>query len=285
MKTLALLAALAIGAYSQSHYEVTSLLGRKLESAPDTQGAVEKARKALAADPDNIALVLKLSQAQASVWENKEAEATCTAALAKHPDNADLLTERGHRRVALRDFAGAKADLEKSAKLKSDSSDTYYHLGLAHFFLGEFAPAAAAFCERGLPLAKGDDAKVNFTNWCYATSRRAGKNDQAAKAIAWVGATAPAGHSEFYYNLVRFFQKAKTEAEIVPADAGIGDMETELRFTTIAYGVANFHMANGETAKARAYYERIVKGKVWGTWGFVGSEVELARLNAKSRTK
>jgi hypothetical protein len=99
----------------------------------------------------------------------------------------------------------------------------------------------------------------------------------AEKAIAWVGPKAPEGHSEFYYNLVRFFQKAKTEAEIVPPTAG-PDMESELRFTTIGYGVANWYLANGETAKAKAYFERIVQGKVWGTWGYVGSEVELARM-------
>ena len=95
-----------------------------------------------------------------------------------------------------------------------------------------------------------------------------------------MGAKAPAGHSEFYYNLVRFFQKAKTEAEIVPASAG-SEMESELRFTTIAFGVGNWYLANGNTEKARGYFEKIVQGKVWGTWGYVGSEVELARMTKK----
>jgi Flp pilus assembly protein TadD len=266
---------------AQPKFEATSLLGRRLESQADDKGVIEAARKALAADPGNVALVVKLSQAQASVWQSKEAAETCTKALESHPDSIELLTERGHRRVALRQFVEAKADLERAASLGSKNGDTFYHLGLAHLFLGEFAAASEAFCDKGLPLAPDNDAKVNFTNWCYATSRRAGLNEKANPAIAWVGAAAPSGHSGIYYNLVRFFQKVKTEAEIVPADAG-SEMESELTFTTTAFGVANWYLANGDKAKAKAYFERIVQGKVWGTWGFVGSEVELARMKGAS---
>ena len=269
---------LAIVASAQSRFEITSLVGKKLEAQADDKGVVEAARKALAADPDNIGLVIKVSQAQASLWQNVEAAAICTKALEAHPANVELLTERGHRRVALRQFADAKADLAEAVRLGSKNPETFYHLGLAQLFLGEYAEASESFCDKGLPLAQGDDNRVNFTNWCYAASRRAGLKDKAIQAIAWVGATAPAGHSEFYYNLVRFFQTAKTEADVVPPTAG-SDMEGELRFTTIAFGVANWYLANGDEEKAKAYFERIVRGKVWGTWGYVGSEVELARMN------
>lgn len=268
----------AMIAAAQPKFEITSLLGKRLESQADDKGVVEAARKALAADPSNVALTLKLSAAQASLWMNVEADATCTKALASHADSIELLTERGHRRVALRRFAEAKADLARAVSLGSKNPETFYHLGLAHLFLGEYAEASESFCDRGLPLAPNEDSKVNFTNWCYATSRRAGLKDKAEHAIAWVGAVEPAGHSAFYYNLVRFFQKAKTEAEVVPVVAAGSDMESELRFTTVAFGVANWYLANGDQAKAKAYFERIVQGKVWGTWGFVGSEVELARM-------
>jgi tetratricopeptide (TPR) repeat protein len=273
----------ALLAAAQPRFEATSLLGKRLESqAADDKGVIEAARKALEADPDNVALVVKLSQAQASVWQSKEAAETCTQALKMHKDDIDLLTERGHRYVALRRFADAKADLARAASLGSKKPDTYYHLGLAHLFLGEYAAASDAFCDKGMPLVPDNDTKVNFTNWCYATSRRAGLTAKANQAIAWVGSTAPAGHSAHYYSLVRFFQKARTEAEIVPASAG-EDTESELTFTTISFGVANWYLANGDTAKAKAYFERIVQGKVWGTWGYVGSEVELARMKAASR--
>ena len=268
---------LTVLAVAQPKFEVTSLIGKRLESQVDEKGVVEAPRKALAADPSNVGLVIKLSAAQASLWMQREAVATCVDALKSHRDSIELLTELGHRRVALRQFAEAKRDLERAVKLGSKNPETFYHLGLAELFLGHYKAASGAFCDKGYPLAPNEDSKVNFTNWCYATSRRAGLTEKADKAIAWVGANEPAGHSAFYYNLVRFFQRAKTEAEVVPASAG-SDMESELRFTTIAFGVANWYLANGNRAKAREYFERITQGKVWGTWGYVGSEVELARM-------
>ena len=276
-RILFVLAVSAASAAAQPNFELKSLLGKRLESQVDPKGVVDAARTALAADPSNVALTIKLSAAQASMWMQKEAVETCTQALKAHPGNIELLTELGHRRVALRQFAEAKRDLGRAAALGSKSPETFYHLGLAELFLGNYKAASEAFCDKGMPLAPNEDSKVNFTNWCYATSRRAGLKDKADQAIAWVGAQEPAGHSAFYWNLVRFFQNAKSEAEVVPVSAG-PDMESELRFTTIAFGVANWYLANGERDKARAYFERIVQGKVWGTWGYVGSEVELARM-------
>src|SRR6266478_3570696 len=60
--------------------EVTSALGRKLYSLPDDE-SVTTARKKLAADPKNVALVLALSKAEAGRRQYKEAVATCTKGL------------------------------------------------------------------------------------------------------------------------------------------------------------------------------------------------------------
>jgi tetratricopeptide (TPR) repeat protein len=259
--------------------EVTSPLGTKLYSLPDSAGAVAKAQKALAADPNNVDLVMKLSQAQAGIRENREAAETCTAALKKAPQNSDLLTERGHRYVALREFAKAKADLSKSASIDPKKVDTYYHLGLAHYFLGEFAQAGDAF-QHAVDLAPTTDSRINSTNWLYASLRRAGKKDEAARAIAAITPemknTEP--HTFFYLSLVRFFQGKMPETEAVPPAPTAGsDQETELRFDTVAYGVGNWYLYNGNRAKAAEYFKKVVAGQVWNTWGFVGSETELAR--------
>src|SRR5216684_5146832 len=71
--------------------EVTSPLGRSFQSQPDDKAVVSAAEKALVDDPKNVKLFLKLSQAHASVWQEKEAVLTCTRGLAIDPNNADLL--------------------------------------------------------------------------------------------------------------------------------------------------------------------------------------------------
>src|SRR5580693_8590645 len=78
-----------IAAVAQGTLELTSALGRKLYALPD-DAAETTAKKNLAADPKNLALVLALSKAQAARRQYKEAVATDTAGLAIDPQDADL---------------------------------------------------------------------------------------------------------------------------------------------------------------------------------------------------
>jgi tetratricopeptide (TPR) repeat protein len=270
---------LASAAFAQK-LEVTSALGTKFYSTPDPKGTVAAAEKALAADPKNPDLILKLALAHSGVREYREAIETCTRGLKIAPDNAGLLLERGHREVGLRKFKEARADLDRAAKLDPNKLDVHYHLGLSHYFVGEFAEAGPAF-RREAELAPTQDARINATNWVYASFRRAGKKNEADKAIAAITPEMKntEAHTFFYLSLVRFFQGNMPEAEAVPPrpPAGNTDDETELRFDTVGYGVGNWYLYNGNQAKAQEYFAEVVKGHVWMTWGYIGSELEVAR--------
>jgi Flp pilus assembly protein TadD len=130
----------------------------------------------------------------------------------------------------LRRFTEARDDLQRAADLDPKQTEAYYHLGLAHYFVGEFAPAAEAFC-KGRDLVTAQDGLVNFTNWCYVALRRAGKKEEAAKALEKVPPDMQSnpGHTTFYFNLVRFYQGLKTEADILPPAPA--DTESELSST------------------------------------------------------
>ncbi len=277
---------LATAAPAQTTPQVTSKLGTKFYSLADEKGAVAAAHKNLAADPKNPDLLLKLAQAQVSVWQDKEAVETLTRALAISPENADFYIERGHRELPLRKFAQARDDLSRAAALNPKNMAAYYHLGLAHYFLGEFTPAADAF-RHAVETAPNTDERINSTNWLYAALRRAHRTGEAAKALEAIPAemTNQEPHTKFYLNLVRFFQGRMSESEALPPEppAGNTDQEAELPFDTVAYGIGNWHLAGGDTAKAQEYFRRILKGHVWITWGFVGAETEIARLGSHSK--
>ena len=278
---LAAVFALATAAPAQTRLEITSKLGTKFYSLADEKGAVAAAQKNLAADSKNPDLLLKLAQAQISVWEDKEAVETLTRALAISPQNADLYTERGHRELPLREFARARADLSRATALNPKNMAAYYHLGLAHYFLGEFTQAAGAF-RHAVETAPDTDERINSTNWLYAALRRAKRTDEAAKALEAIRPemTNKEPHTRFYLNLVRFFQGRMSESEALPPapPAGNTDSEVELPFDTVAYGIGNWHLSRGDTAKAQEYFHRVLKGHVWITWGFVGAETDLQRL-------
>jgi tetratricopeptide (TPR) repeat protein len=270
-------------ASAQTKVEVTSKLGTKFSSLPDDKGVVATAQKNLAADPKNPDLLLKLAQAQIAVWEEKEAIATLTRALAVSPRNGGLYTERGHRELPLRMFSQARTDLTRAAEMTPKDMAVYYHLGLAHYFLGEFSPAADAFGQ-AVKTAPSTDEIINATNWYYAALRRAGRNAEAAKALEAVPAdmTNKAPHTKHYLNLVRFYQGRMSEADAMPPPppAGNTDQEVELPFDTVGYGIGNWHLYNGDVAKAREYFQKVLTGHVWVTWGFIGSETELLRKPA-----
>ena len=66
------------------------------------------------------------------------------------------------------------------------------------------------------------------------------------------------------------------EQLITPADTG------DIDVATLAYGLGNWYMVHGDTAKARAAFERSVQSGGWPAFGFIASEQELRRLEAAS---
>jgi tetratricopeptide (TPR) repeat protein len=262
--------------------ELTSGLGRKLYALPDDR-TIEDARKSLAADPRNVSLVLQLSHAQAARRQYREAVATATAGLAFEPNNAGLYLERGHRELGLREFKAAMKDLEQATRLAPELLDAHYHLGLAHYFSGQFEAAAASF-DRARSLAKNDDSLIDCSNWLYVSLRRAGKEQQAAQVLVRITPevknTEP--HLYFYLRLLHFYQgKLTADAVLPPPPAGPDDLEGELSFDTVSYGVGNWRFYHRENAGAMELFKNVVKGEAWNSWGFIGSELELVQGGQK----
>jgi len=266
---------------SNGRYEITSALGRKLYALPDDDGSIAAAQKSLAANPKDVNLVLALSKAQAAKRQYREAVTTCTAGLKFALDNADLYLERGHRELGLREFGKAETDLSRAAELDPKKLDSFYHLGLAHYFLGKFRPAADAL-QRALNLSQSSDSVIDCSNWLYVSLRRAGDTEAAANVLKKItpGMKNTEPHLLFYLRLLHFYQGRLSEAEVLPQKpAGPSDIEGELSFNTVNYGVGNWHLYNGDKAKAQEFFKRVVTGYAWNSWGFVGSDVELAKAH------
>ena len=263
-------------------FEVMSGLGRKLYALPDDQNIVD-ARKKLAADPTSVERVLQLSKAQAARRQYKEAVATATQGLAFAPKSAELYLERGHRELGLRQFKTAVNDLEQATKLAPEMLDAYYHLGLAHYFLAEFNEAASSF-DRARALAKSNDNLIDCSNWLYVSLRRASKDQEAAQVLTRITPevknTEP--HLAFYLRLLHFYQgKLTEEAVLPPPPAGPEDLEGELAFNTVSYGVGNWRLYHHNDSAAIDLFSKVVKGEAWNSWGFIGSELELLRRKKK----
>jgi tetratricopeptide (TPR) repeat protein len=267
-----------MAAQTQGRLELTSGLGRPLYAMPD-DAAMDAAKKALAAEPKSVERVLALEKAQAARKQYKEAVATATMGLAFAPDSADLYLERGHRELGLRQFAAAKKDLEQAAKLAPTLNDVFYHLALAHYFMGEFKQAALNF-DRSRQLAKTSDNVIDCTNWEYASWRRAGDEAAARMALAKItdAVKNDTPHGGIYLSLDHFYQGKITEAaELPPVPAGPEDAEANIQFSTVGYAIGNWRLYHGDKPGALKLFRVVVQDDAWNAWGFIGSEVELVR--------
>lgn len=268
---------------SISKPEIVSLLGVKQYAKADDKGEVAAAHAQVAADPKNVERLLALGKAQAGQWRFNDAIATYTRALEIAPANANLYRQRGHRYISIRRFDLALADLKRASQLDDDAFDIWYHLGLAHYLRGEFAEAHTAY-EKCYMVAKNrsatapadkegrDDSLIAVSDWLYMTNRRLYQTAEAAKILEQITPDSKVKENKSYFTRLLFYKGLKKEDDLVNAkDVNDGEV------ATVAYGVGNWHLYNGNRTKAEEYFRRIVAGKSWPSFGFIAAEVELSK--------
>lgn len=263
--------------------EIVSLLGVKHYAKPDEKGEIAAAQTQLAADPKSVERLLALGKAQAGQWRFNDAIATYTRALELAPANANLFRQRGHRYISIRRFDLAVADLKRASQLDDSSFDIWYHLGLARYLRGELAEALAAY-EKCYAVAKNrsataaadqegrDDSLIAVSDWLYMTNRRLNRTTEAATILEQITPDSQVKENKSYFKRLLFYKGLKKEDELMNAkDVNDGEV------ATVAYGVGNWHLYNGNRAKADEYFRRIVAGKSWPSFGFIAAEVELSK--------
>ena len=263
----------------QQEPEVVSLLGKKLYAAPaegeelaKLQGTLEEAARALETSPDNLEAIIVYGRALAGLWRYHEAIEVYSKGIKVHPDEAMLYRHRGHRYISIREFGKAASDMAKAAALNDKDFDIWYHLGLAHYLLGDFDKARAAY-ESCLKVSADDDSKIAISNWLYATLRRLDRKEDAAGVLEAISESMKVKENTSYLNLLLFFKGLKTEDEILNLSAN-----SELDAATVGYGIGCWHLYGGQKEKARDFFEKIVTGRYWPAFGFIAAEAELARM-------
>ena len=237
-------------------------------------GPVARAERALAADPRNVQRFIDLGVAQAGARQMREAVRTFTRALAVAPNDPMLLRWRGHRHLSVREFDRAMADLTRGYGLDSTNSAILYPRGVLRFVRGDFNAAADA-CARAQPRAPDAGELAGATDWLWMSLQRAGR---AAEADAML-----ARHPDSLATTVAYAKRLRLYRGEIGPDALFTPSDTsDIDVATLAYGLGDWYMVKGDTARARAQFERSVKSGGWPAFGFIASEAELARMRAMS---
>ena len=240
-------------------------------------------------NPENADAIIWLGRRTAYLGHYKESIEIFSKGAEKHPKDARFLRHRGHRFITIRCFDDAIKDFEAAAKLvkgKADEiepdglpnerniptstlqSNIFYHLGLAYYVKKDFKNALKAFksCEK---VSKNADMLVATKHWLYMTLRRMGKPKDAEKAVAYVQDSLDIIENDDYYKLIKLYQGKIKAEELMRTDADT------LSSASLGYGVGNWFLYNGETAKAMSIFRQITAGNQWASFGFIAAESEF----------
>jgi tetratricopeptide (TPR) repeat protein/RimJ/RimL family protein N-acetyltransferase len=274
MKKLALFilaAALPLGAQT-IQYRAPN--GTVFRSDVDT-GAIARAAAALAADPRSVDKAIALGVAQSGRTQMREAIETFTNALYLSPNNALLYRWRGHRHLSVREFDLAERDFANGLAIDSTVYGIWYHLGIIRFARGDFNGAADAF-KRALPRAPDPGELAGSTDWLWMSLSRAGRGAEAKAMLARRPDSLRTAPDYAYTKRLRLYR-----GEITPEQLFTPSDTAGVQVATLSYGLGNWYMVQGDTAKAKAQFERAIRGTGWAGFGFIVSEAELRRLRAE----
>ena len=261
------------GALSQS-VQYRSPAGVEYRAQADT-GPIARAQAALDVDAKNPQKFIALAVAQSGFRQFREAIATLTRGLEVAPNDVMLLRWRGHRYISVREFAKARADLTRGFALDSTNYGILYHFGVLRFVEGDFAGAAEMFT-RSQPRAPDGGERAGSTDWLWMSLSRAGRAAEAAAMLARRPDSLPTPPNYAYVTRLKLYRGELTpETMFSPADTA------DVQVATLNFGLGNWYMVKGDTAKARAAFARSVASGGWPGFGFIASEAELKRLRKK----
>lgn len=282
--------------------EATSLMGVPLyPSRPDSatlvrlEADLERARAEAAARPNDPDALIWLGRRYGYLGRYRLAMLAFTEGIRRFPDDPRMYRHRGHRYITVRKFGDAIADLAKAGHLMAGRPDeiepdgapnarnipigslhsnVWYHLALAHYLQGNW-DSAVSVARRGIAVSSNPDRLVSQTHWLYMALRRAGLHREAADALEPVRDDFDIIENDSYYRLLKLYKSGVTLATMDSTIYGGLANPSDL---SLAYGLANWFLYNGDTARTVAAFEQIVNSTQWASFGYIAAEADLARI-------
>jgi tetratricopeptide (TPR) repeat protein len=287
----------------QTDVEAMSLLGTPLsrpvlpeETRRKYEGALAEARQRHDANPGDADAIIWLGRRTAYLGRYRDAIDIYTRGMQQHPNDARLYRHRGHRYITIRELDRAIADLGLAAALVGGREDEIepdglpnarntptstlqsnicYHLGLAHYLKGDFERALHAY-RACMDVSKNPDMLVATSHWLYMTLRRLGRDAEAARVLDPIRADLDVIENGAYHRLLLMYKGELPVDSLLAASSSAA-----LDDVTTAYGVGNWYLYTGDSARATEIFRRIVATGNWAAFGAIAAEAEVARRTAR----
>jgi len=252
------------------------------------------ARKNFETDPSEENFIW-LGRRQAYLYQYQDAIQTFSDGLKKYPESYKLFRHRGHRYITVREFSKAIADLQMAAALmpqqpmevepdgqpnklniplSSTQFNVWYHLGLAHYLIGDFESAAKAY-QQCLEVSNNDDLVCATVDWLYMTYRKLNNTEEAKKTLELIRGDMKIIENDSYHLRLQMYKGLLPPDDLLKVSAGHEDID--LALATQGYGVGNWYLSEGDTVRATEIFNQVVTGQHFSAFGFIAAEAELMR--------
>ena len=257
-----------------------------------------KAQAVYEKDPSSLDATIWLGRRLAYLGRYQDAIDVYTKGLKRHPQSPELYRHRGHRYITVREFDKAIADLDRAAALTKGTPDVveqdgapnakniprstlqsniWYHLALAHYLKGDFDTARVAWLE-GMKVSKvNDDMLVATTDWLYMTYRRMGREKEAKALLEPIKEQMDIIENTAYHKRLLMYKGLVKPEELLAGPVGGSTLAEGVQLATQGYGVGNWYLYNGEKDKARAVFEKLLKGGSSAAFGYIAAEADMKR--------
>ena len=277
--------------------EAVSLLEKPLITVPLDDATQEnyldnlaKALSAYNSDPDDSDAIIWYGRRMAYLGRYRESIAIFSEGIKKHPEDARMFRHRGHRYITVRQLDKAVADLEYAARLSDGKQDIveadglpnklniptstlqsniWYHLGLAHYVLGDLDAAHYSY-RQCLEVAKNNDMLAATMYWMYLTLRRMGERESADLLLSVIEDDFDVIENHAYRDLLLLFKEIIEESDILTHG------ENALQNATVVYGVASWRCLEGDIEGAGRLLDSIISSNYWPAFGYLAAEADIA---------
>ncbi|MHA7130839.1 tetratricopeptide repeat protein [Algoriphagus namhaensis] len=249
----------------------------------------EEAKSAYEQNPEDLEAIIWYGRRTAYLGQYEQAIQIYTEGLEKFPDEPRLLRHRGHRYISIRKFDEAIADLSRAAELiqgqpnevEEDGmpnaqnipvstlhGNIYYHLGLAYYLVHDYEKAYSAYLNCRESGSHYDNI-VSSTHWLYMIQQRLGNPDQADALLAPIHADSTVIENQSYADLCELYKGW------IPVDSVLQEGPGNPSNDAVQYGVANWHLYHGDTARAKELMEGLIATKGFASFGYIAAESDL----------
>ena len=278
--------------------DAVSLLGKPLyspEPAEHIVTSLKKRQRDFETTPDDPDTVIWLGRFIAYSGDYASAIEIFNQGAKQFPDDARMLRHAGHRYISIRKFDQAIEVLVRAAELIKDKKNQiepdgmpnaqnipvstlhgniWYHLGLAYYLKHDFENALRAY-KNCLATAGRPDNVVSATHWIYMINRRMGDLEAAKQSLDSIKLAMDVIENTGYHNCCCFYKGLISLDELQATVENGGHREA------VNYAIGNWHLYNGDPAKAHEQFESLISNGGWNAFGFIAAESDLASAREK----